>query len=123
MAKKLLNTFNCPTEFALDVLGGKWKTVILCYLKARPMGYAELRRLLPKLSDKVLSEKLRELTQKDLVTKVRTASKARGGAYTLTPRARSLGTVLHQLYDWGAANARAFGVKVGEPLKEQGFKD
>ena len=62
MGNRLAKSFNCPTEFTLQVLGGKWKTVILCYLKVRPLRYAELRKLIPKLSDKMLSQRLRDLT-------------------------------------------------------------
>jgi DNA-binding HxlR family transcriptional regulator len=97
------------------VLGGKWKTVILCYLKQRPCRYSELRRLMPKVSDKVLTERLRDLTGSGLITR-------RGGAsdkavYVLTPRGRSLGALLTALYGWGIAQAPTFGVEVGQPLK------
>src|SRR4029077_17833579 len=66
MVNRLARSFNCPTEFTLQVLGGKWKTVILCYLKMGPFRYAELRKLIPNLSDKVLSQRLRELTEAGL---------------------------------------------------------
>jgi len=122
MAKKLATRFNCPSEFALDVLGGKWKTVILCYLKYQPMRYAELRRLLPTLSDKVLSERLRELIEKGLVAKIQAQSRKGSAVYTLSTRGRSLGVLLQALYDWGANNAAAFGVKVDEPLKRLGYR-
>ncbi|MER9961250.1 helix-turn-helix transcriptional regulator [Mesorhizobium sp. M0045] len=46
--------YGCPVEFALDALGGKWKTVILARIKEQPMRYSELRRLIPSLSDKML---------------------------------------------------------------------
>jgi DNA-binding HxlR family transcriptional regulator len=122
MAKKLATHFNCPSEFALDVLGGKWKTVILCYLKYQSLRYAELRRLLPALSDKVLSERLRELGDKGLVTK-RQADSGRGSAvYSLSERGRSLSALLEELYDWGARNAADFGVRVDEPLKRLGYR-
>jgi len=39
MTKPLATKFNCPTEFALAVLGGKWKTIILAYLSERPCHY------------------------------------------------------------------------------------
>ncbi len=42
MSKLLPTQFNCPTEFALTVLGGKWKTIILAYLSERPCHYGEL---------------------------------------------------------------------------------
>jgi len=121
MAKKLAKNFNCPTEFALDVLGGKWKTVILCYLKERPLAYADLRRLIPALSDKVLSERLRELMDKGLVAKTQSQSRAGAALYTLSPKGRSLGSLLRELYQWGLDNSAAFGVKVGEPLRELGY--
>jgi DNA-binding HxlR family transcriptional regulator len=60
MTKPLPKTFNCPTEFALTVLGGKWKTIILAYLSERPCHYSELRQLLSGLSDKVLTERLKD---------------------------------------------------------------
>ena len=62
MRKRLAKYFHCPTEFTLAVLDGKWKTVILSYLKERPCRYAELRRLVPSLSDKMLTERLSDLT-------------------------------------------------------------
>ena len=63
MTRPLATRFNCPTEFALTVLGGKWKTIILAYLSERPCHYGELRQLLPGLSDKVLTERLKDLQQ------------------------------------------------------------
>ena len=122
MTAKLASRFNCPTEFALDVLGGKWKTVILCYLKYQPLRYAELRRLLPTLSDKVLSERLRELVDKGLISKLQARAGKGSSTYTLSARGRSLGTLLQELYNWGVGNAAAFGVQVDEPLKRLGYR-
>jgi DNA-binding HxlR family transcriptional regulator len=122
MAKKLATRFNCPSEFALDVLGGKWKTVILCYLKYQSLRYAELRRLLPALSDKVLSERLRELVDKGLVAKLQAEAGRSSAVYTLSTRGRSLGVLLEALYSWGTQNAAAFGVQVEEPLKRLGYR-
>jgi DNA-binding HxlR family transcriptional regulator len=116
MGNRLAKSFNCPTEFTLQVLGGKWKTVILCYLKLGPLRYAELRKLIPKLSDKVLSQRLGELTEAGLIQR----SKADGDkseVYALAARAQSLSRILTELYSWGDTNAAEFGVKVGQPLK------
>lgn len=121
MARKLPTRFMCPSEFALDVLGGKWKTVILCYLKYQPLRYTDLRKLLPALSDKVLSERLRELVDQGLVVKLAAESRKPSATYTLSARGRSLGTLLQALYTWGANNAAAFGVQVEEPLKRMGY--
>jgi len=122
MAKKLATRFNCPSECALDVLGGKWKTVILCYLKYQSPRYAELRRLLPALSDKVLSERLRELVDKGLITQLQAQQGRASAVYTLSTRGRSLSKLLEALYNWGSENAADFGVKVDEPLRRLGYR-
>jgi DNA-binding HxlR family transcriptional regulator len=117
MAKRLPTYFHCPTEFTLAVLDGKWKTVILSYLKERPFRYAELRKLVPRLSDKVLTERLRDLTRSGLVVRRETAG-SRTTSYTLTEKGRSLGVLLQHLYSWGVENSSSFGVRVGAPLTD-----
>jgi DNA-binding HxlR family transcriptional regulator len=120
MSNRLARSFNCPTEFTLQVLGGKWKTVILCYLKVGPLRYAELRKLIPSLSDKVLSQRLRELGEAGLIDR-KAEDGERSELYALSARGRSLGRILTELYRWGDDNATAFGVKVGHPLREDGL--
>lgn len=117
MTKKPKRRFDCPTEFALDVLGGKWKTVILCYLRVRPCRYGELRQLMPKLSDKVLTERLRELMERGLVANRTVPGKSTADAYTLTQRGQTLKAPLKALYEWGRQNAGTFGVEVDEPMR------
>jgi len=117
VSKRLAHYFHCPTEFTLAVLGGKWKTVILSYLKERPCRYAELRRLVPRLSDKVLSERLRDLTKSGLVMRQEPTA-SRTHTYFLTEKGRSLSELLQQLYVWGLKNSGSFGVRVGAPLEE-----
>jgi DNA-binding HxlR family transcriptional regulator len=122
MSQKLASKFICPTEFALDVLGGKWKTVVLCYLSYGPRRYSELHALIPRLSDKVLTERLRELIAKDLVYKQAGRAPGPAAGYALTAKGRTLGKVLASLYDWGKQNAAAFGVEVDEPLRRLGLR-
>jgi DNA-binding HxlR family transcriptional regulator len=121
MANRLARSFNCPTEFTLQVLGGKWKTVILCYLKIGPLRYAELRKLMPSLSDKVLSQRLRELTEAGLVDHSKAEDDDRSEVYALSERGQSLGLILTELYSWGDVNATTFGVTVGHPLRDDGL--
>ena len=115
MAKKLARTFGCPIEFTLQVLGGKWTTVILCYLKREPLRYTDLRRLIPTLSDKMLTARLADLSERGLVEKKRLAGQARE-VYVLTPTGKSLGVAFGELYRWGEQHADAFGVRVTDPL-------
>jgi DNA-binding HxlR family transcriptional regulator len=117
MQKRMAKTFHCATEFTLQVLGGKWKTVILCYLKLRPFRYAELRKLIPTLSDKILTQRLQELVAVGLVVRKKIDGARSAEAYMLTPKGDTLGGLLRELYGWGETHAASFGVSVGEPLK------
>jgi DNA-binding HxlR family transcriptional regulator len=100
-------SYGCPVEFSLELLGGKWKAVILARLKQAPMRYGELRRALPDLSDKVLTQRLQGLCDAGLVQ----FSRDDDGAtrYRLTETGASLGPVLQSLYDWGLARGAVVG--------------
>jgi DNA-binding HxlR family transcriptional regulator len=104
--KRLQKTYGCPVEFSLDLLGGKWKPVILARLKEQPLRYGELRQLVPALSDKVLTENLRDLEERGLILRQAELS----GAYELTPLGETLRPVLDALYAWGHRSAPMLGV-------------
>jgi DNA-binding HxlR family transcriptional regulator len=119
LVRTLAKHFGCPTEFTLQLLGGKWKTIILCYLKEGDLRYAELRSFMPRLSDKVLTERLKELEMSGLIAR----SAGRGSpvvSYRLTSRGEALRGVLTAIYQWGERHAAAFGVKCDNPLRARG---
>src|ERR1700731_1767936 len=91
-----------PVELSLQLLGGKWKTVILARLKEHPLRYGELRALIPQLSDKVLTERLPPPTELGLIEP---AGSKREGGYRLSARGESLRPILQALYDWGEEQA------------------
>jgi DNA-binding HxlR family transcriptional regulator len=108
LMKRLKAAYGCPVELSLEFVGGKWKTVILAWLKESPLRYGDLRARIPGLSDKVLTERLQELLKLGLVEN----SSARDSAYRLTKRGESLRPVLDTLYDWGEVMARELSIKV-----------
>lgn len=107
MDKRIPKTYGCAVELTLTVLNGKWKTIILSRLRERPLRYSELRAQIPRLSDKVLTQRLQDLKATGLVE----AGDAPGQPYQLTERARSLEPVLQALCDWGESSAEAFGAQ------------
>lgn len=115
MAPSLARRFSCPVELALEVLGGKWKPVILAHLKTQPLSYAELRRRIPRLSEKMLTQRLRDLLEQELIVQER---EGRRGLYRLTARGRSLGPVLQAMHDWGSGMAGALGAILEPPAAE-----
>ena len=106
--------YGCPVEFALDTLGGKWKTLILARIKEGPMRYSDLRRLIPSLSEKVLTQRLADLVGIGFIALEQFPDgKER---YTLTDRGRALATTLQALFDWGSEHGRAIGVRFRSEL-------
>jgi DNA-binding HxlR family transcriptional regulator len=106
--------YGCPVELALELIGGKWKTVILARLKENSMRYGELRRAIPDLADKVLTQRLRDLEENGFV------ERSSGGTddairYRLTSYGRSLAPALEALYAWGEAAGRKTDARYREP--------
>jgi DNA-binding HxlR family transcriptional regulator len=102
--------FGCPVEYVLDLLGGKWRAVLLAHLKESPQRYGELRRLVPKVSEKMLTQRLHELVDDGLV------EHRADGSYALTARGDGLRPVLQALYDLGARLAAETGAVIDAGL-------
>ena len=88
----------CATEVALQVLGGRWRVIVLAHLKEQPLHHAALRRRIPGISQKMLTQRLRELEAEGLVSRTPEAQRV---IYRLTPRGEQLRPVLQALYDFG----------------------
>jgi DNA-binding HxlR family transcriptional regulator len=110
MAKR----YHCPVEVTIDVVGGKWRPVILAYLKDGVHRYGELRRRMPDVSEKMLVQRLRELQADGLVMRRERQGAPAHVEYELTAEGWTLPPVLQALYDWGAARAARTGVVVKE---------
>ena len=109
----LPRSVSCPVELSLMLISGKWKPVILAHLKERPLRYGELRRLVPRLSQKMLTQRLAELQALGLVARI-----SREGVYALTEKAEGLRPVLQNLYDWGEIQGRERGISFSQvPLQ------
>lgn len=94
-----------PPDFhvAIELIGRRWAGAILWALADRPRYFAELTIAVPGLSDRLLSRRLRELEQANLVKRsVHDGSPARV-SYALTEKGRSLEPVLGRLEDWARA--------------------
>lgn len=101
--------YGCAVELALDVIGGKWKVVVLAHLKEAPRRYGELRSLVPGVSDKMLTQRLSELTSAGLV------ERDRAGEYVLSTEGQRLAPALQALYDYGTRIAAENGVELTTP--------
>jgi DNA-binding HxlR family transcriptional regulator len=93
--------YGCPVEATADIIGGKWKAVILYYLFQGPKRFNELRRLLPEVTQRMLTLQLRELEQDSIVHREIYKEVPPKVEYSLTEFGTSLGPIIVQMLDWG----------------------
>src|SRR5215475_4964243 len=100
-------------EASIDVIGGKWKTLILWWLHQNTYRFAELRRLIPGITEKMLIQKLRELEADGIVARRVYATVPPKVEYSLTNYGRSLERALEAVCEWGRAHMKRIGAKGG----------
>jgi DNA-binding HxlR family transcriptional regulator len=93
--------FNNPVELSLDIIGGKWKIPIIWILKDDSKRYGELRRSLPKVTHKMLTQQLRELEQAEIITRKVFPEIPPKVEYSLTLLGKSVIPVIDLLREWG----------------------
>ncbi|WP_227984105.1 winged helix-turn-helix transcriptional regulator [Nocardia spumae] len=103
----------CPVEVTVDLIGGKWKPVILAHLKEGVRRYGQLRRAMPSTSEKMLIQQLRELESDGLIRRTEFDTVPARVEYDLTPEGMSLTPVLTALYEWGEQRCERMGITTG----------
>ncbi len=93
--------YGCPVEAALDIIGGKWKGVILYYLLDGSKRFNELRRRLPNVTQRMLTLQLRELEQDGVIARKVYAQVPPKVEYSLSEFGASLEPILLLMCDWG----------------------
>ncbi len=93
--------FLCGLDAAVAVVGGKWKPLILWALSVQPRRTGELRRELDGVSEKVLTQQLRELERDGIVHREVYKEVPPRVVYSLTPKGAALDRALAPLGDWG----------------------
>lgn len=91
----------CPTETALDLIGGKWKGMILFYLLPGTKRFNELMRHIPGITQRMLTKQLRDLEQHGIIHREVYAQVPPKVEYSLTGRGEALRPILKALEIWG----------------------
>lgn len=92
----------CLLDLAMELIRGKWKAVIICHLNKGEKRFLELQRITCGVSQKVLTEKLKELEEDKLITKVVYPEVPARVEYYLTDMGKDLAIVLESLEDWSS---------------------
>lgn len=98
MGKKL---YNISVEATLEVIGGKWKCVILCHLTHGKKRTSDLKRLMPRITQKMLTQQLRELEDDGIVRRIVYNQVPPKVEYELSDYGSSLKPILDSLCNWG----------------------
>jgi DNA-binding HxlR family transcriptional regulator len=96
---------NCSISYTLSVAGGRWKWLVLYKLfKNNVMRYGEIKRSLPSITHKMLSQVLNELRNDDLIERIDYAQVPPKVEYHLNERGKSLIPILELMAEWGSEN-------------------
>lgn len=100
--QKRQKDFKCSIGFAMNVIGSKWRAIILWHiLKTQPIRYGKLKKSVPNISHKVLSQELKNLEMDGLIERIAFATIPPKVEYIPTDRGKSLENILTELCLWG----------------------
>lgn len=94
-------TYNCPMEMTIDLIGGKWKALLLWNLSVRTLRFGELQRQFPQLTQKMLTQQLRELVRDGLINRKSYDEMPPRVEYSLTEFGSTIMPVLQAMNQWG----------------------
>ncbi|WP_295790379.1 helix-turn-helix domain-containing protein [uncultured Veillonella sp.] len=98
--------YNIGVEATMDVIGGKWKPIILCNLRHGTLRPSDLKRKIPDISQKMLTQMLRELEEANIVERKVYNEVPPRVEYSLSAYGESLGSVLDGLCSWGVMHVK-----------------
>ena len=93
---------NCPVSTTIDLIGGKYKSLVLWHLMGATLRFGELRKLIPQATPKMLTQQLRELEEADLIVRTVYPVVPPKVEYSLSDLGVSIRPILETMYSWGA---------------------
>lgn len=99
-----IEAFACPVAFTVDVIGGKWKALILFHLMSGTKRFNELRRLMPDIAQRTLTLQLRELETDQVIHREIYREVPPKVEYSLTELGNTLAPLVRAMREWGAVH-------------------
>ena len=104
--------YHCALDITMSFIGGKWKAVVLWYLRKEKKRFSELKERIPEITDKMLSTQLKSLEADGFISRTLYAEVPPRVEYEMTEAGRSLIPVLEAIANWGKEKARSEGKMV-----------
>mgnify|MGYP000764265077 FL=1 len=99
---KCPNSYYCPVEATIDLIGGKYKAIILWHLTDGTKRFSEFKRLMPEITEKMLAQQLRDLESDGLITRTVYPVVPPKVEYNLSEFGLTIVPVLQAMCDWGS---------------------
>jgi len=112
-----MEPFQCPVKLTADIIGGKWKPLILFYLEGGTHRFSQLQRLIPGMTKKMLTQHLRELERDEIIRRKVYAEVPPRVEYSLTKHGESLKPILKLMSAWGTRHRARYGEHTHESAK------
>lgn len=106
-----MDSTDCPVKLTAEVIGGKWKPLILFYLEDNTRRFSELQRLIPGTTKKMLTKHLRELERDEVIRRKVFAQVPPRVQYSLTRHGQSLRPILRLMSAWGKRHRARYGAR------------
>ena len=111
---------DCPVRDVLDSVGGKWNTLMILGLADGPRRFSQLRRFIPDISQRMLTQTLRDLQRDGYLTRTVYPTQPPSVEYRLTPLGHSFLALLRSLVQWSTENHAAIrAARAGYDAQQQ----
>jgi DNA-binding HxlR family transcriptional regulator len=114
-----MEEFYCPVKLTTNIIGGKWKPLILFFLEGRTRRFSELQRLIPGMTKKMLTQHLRELERDEIIRRKVYAEVPPRVEYSLTRHGETLKPILKLMSAWGSRHRARYGLAQAHTRHEE----
>ncbi|WP_313527569.1 winged helix-turn-helix transcriptional regulator [Anaerotignum sp.] len=115
--------YSCSLQLAIDILGGKWKMRIIWYLLEGTQRFSDFSRRIPDITQKTLTQQLRELEEKDIISRTIYAEMPPRVEYNITEYGMQLSGILRGLSSWAHDYAEDKNIYVKTKAEKQKICD
>ncbi len=112
-------SYHCAMDITMDFIGGKWKTVVLWYLKGKTLRFGELKKQIPDITEKMLSIQLKNLEDDGLIKRKVYTQIPLKVEYSLTDFGKTLIPILNAIAKWGRNLGQENGKIVEVPFEKE----
>ena len=112
-------SYSCTLALAMDIIGGKWKMIILWVLRDGVLRFNEIKKTLSGITQKMLTQQLRELEDAGIVSRVVYPVVPPKVEYSLTEEGQKIIPILNQLCDWSTEYAKSNSIQYIYPCSTQ----